>query len=123
MRSNFLFGNICQRCFRLNGTRNWFRHFHQRQFQNLIDFRNRMNFEFAQDIFWNISQVLLVFGRNDGLDEIVSCNLIFYLNPASVAFAKDTRHQARSRIFILQALYNAVDLVKEAFPKGLVFPK
>ncbi len=41
----------------------------------------------------------------------------------SVAFAKDTRHQVRSRIFILQALYNAVDLIKEAFPKGSVFPK
>jgi len=50
---------------------------------------------------------------------IFSC----YLNPASVAFAEDTRHQARSRIFILQALYNAVDLVKKALPKGSVFPK
>ena len=46
-----------------------------------------------------------------------------YLNPASVAFAEDTRHQARSRMTILQALYNAVDLVKEALPKGSVFPK
>jgi hypothetical protein len=46
-----------------------------------------------------------------------------YLNPASVAFAKDTRHQARRRISILQAVYNAVDLVKEALPEGSVFPK
>ena len=45
------------------------------------------------------------------------------LNSASVAFAEDTRHQARSRIIILQVLYNAVDLVKEALPKGSVFPK
>jgi len=33
-------------------------------------------------------------------------------------FAEDTRHQARIRMTILQALYNAVDLVKEALPKG-----
>jgi len=49
--------------------------------------------------------------------------MIWYLNPASVAFAEDTRHQARSRIIILQALYNAVDLVKEALPKDSVFLK
>jgi hypothetical protein len=49
--------------------------------------------------------------------------LLYNLNPASVAFAKDTRHQAGSRMTILQALYNAVDLVKEALPKGSVFPK
>jgi len=47
----------------------------------------------------------------------------YHLNPASVSFAKDTRHQARSRILILQALYNAVDLVKEALPEGSVFSK
>jgi len=40
------------------------------------------------------------------------------LTPASVSFAEDTRHQARSRIIILQALDNAVDSVKEALPKG-----
>jgi hypothetical protein len=49
--------------------------------------------------------------------------LIFSWCSASVAFAEDARRQARRRIFILQALYNAVDLVKEALPKGLVFPK
>ena len=43
---------------------------------------------------------------------------ICYLKPASVSFAKDTRHQASSRIIILQALDNAVDSVKEALPKG-----
>jgi hypothetical protein len=49
--------------------------------------------------------------------------LIFSWCSASVAFAKDTRHQARRRISILQAVYNAVDLVKEALPEGSVFPK
>jgi len=42
-------------------------------------------------------------------------------NPASVSFAEDTRHQARSRIMILQALDNAVDSVKEALTKGSIF--
>jgi hypothetical protein len=42
----------------------------------------------------------------------------YNLNPESVALAKDTRHQARRRISTLQAVCNAVDLVKEALPEG-----
>jgi hypothetical protein len=43
---------------------------------------------------------------------------ICHLKPGSVSFAGNARHQARSRIVILQALDNAVDSVKEALPKG-----
>jgi hypothetical protein len=41
-----------------------------------------------------------------------------YLNFASVEFAEDTRHQARSCSSLPQALDNAVDSVKSALPKG-----
>lgn len=52
---------------------------------------------------------------------VLSVDKMYYLKLASVSFAEYTRHQARSRIIILQAFDNAVDSVKEALPKGSTF--
>ena len=65
--------------------------------------------------------------QNFGADGFrpVPCEKNYPLNPASVSFAEDAIHQARSRMMILQTLDKVPPFggINEAFPKGSTFLK